>query len=145
MSEGGRPASKIDWKKVDELLMAGCSGSGIAHYIGINPATLYSRCLIEKQLQFSEYSQQKKEKGDEILRAHQYAKALGLTDKGDNTLLIWLGKNRLRQSDSPVEVELSQQSMAHFGSLMSQLAALQDKARKDLTIEDTTSNAEHKS
>lgn len=84
--------------------MAGCFGSGIAHYLGINPATLYSRCLEDKGIQFSEYSQQKKEKGDEILRAHQYAKALGLTDKGDNTLLIWLGKTRLKQSEDKDDV-----------------------------------------
>lgn len=98
-SLGGRPQSEIDWKKVDDLLMAGCMGTGIAHYLGIAPCTLYDRCLIDKGIPFSEYSQQKKEKGDEILRAHQYAKALGLTDKGDNTLLIFLGKVRLKQRE----------------------------------------------
>lgn len=102
MSDVGRPKSAIDWKKVEDLLMSGCMGTGIAHYLGINPATLYARCLEDKGIQFSEFSQQKKEKGDEILRAHQYAKALGLTDKGDNTLLIWLGKVRLRQREEAV-------------------------------------------
>ena len=98
----GRPAADIDWKKVEDLLMSGCSGAGIAHYLGINPATLYDRCFKDKGIQFSEFSQQKKEKGDEILRAHQYAKALGLTEKGDNTLLIWLGKVRLKQREEAV-------------------------------------------
>lgn len=95
----GQPKADIDWKKVDDLLIAGCMGTGIAAYIGISPETLYDRCLIDKGKLFSRYSQEKKEKGDEILRAHQYAKAIGLTDKGDNTLLIWLGKTRLKQRE----------------------------------------------
>jgi|SRR6185295_10498034 len=98
--KGGRPKAEIDWKKVEDLLLAGCMGTGIAAYLGISPETLYDRCLIEKGKLFSQFSQEKKEKGDEILRAHQYAKALGLTDKGDNTLLIWLGKTRLKQIDA---------------------------------------------
>lgn len=98
----GRPPSEIDWKKVEEMLIAGCMGTGIAAYLGISAQTLYDRCLIEKGILFSQFSQEKKEKGDEILRAHQYAKALGLTDKGDNTLLIWLGKTRLKQSEEKV-------------------------------------------
>lgn len=103
----GRPPANIDWNKVEDLLMAGCMGTGIAAYLGISAQTLYDRCLIEKKMLFSQFSQQKKEKGDEILRAHQYAKALGLTDKGDNTLLIWLGKTRLKQKENPLELEHS--------------------------------------
>lgn len=106
-SSAGRPAAEIDWKKVEDLLVAGCMGTGIAAYLGISAQTLYDRCLIEKKMLFSQFSQEKKEKGDEILRAHQYAKALGLTDKGDNTLLIWLGKTRLKQRENPLELEHS--------------------------------------
>lgn len=95
----GRPKVEIDWKKVDDLLMAGCLGTGIAAYLGIAPYTLYERCETDNGKSFTQYSQEKKEKGDEILRAHQFAKALGLTDKGDNTLLIWLGKTRLKQKE----------------------------------------------
>jgi hypothetical protein len=95
----GRPPSKIDWKKVDSLLVAGCSGAEIAAYLGVQPQTIYDRCLAEKKILFSRYSQEKQAKGDSILRAHQYAKALGKTTEGDNTLLIWLGKNRLRQKE----------------------------------------------
>lgn len=98
----GQPKLNIDWKKVEDLLMSGCMGTGIAAYLGISAQTLYDRCLIEKGILFSQFSQEKKEKGDEILRAHQYAKALGLTEKGDNTLLIWLGKTRLKQSEEKV-------------------------------------------
>lgn len=98
-----RPEILIDWKKVDDLLIAGCMGTEIAGYIGISANTLYDRVQDKYNCSFSQYSQEKKSKGESILRAHQYAKALGLTDKGDNTLLIWLGKQRLNQRDHKEE------------------------------------------
>lgn len=102
----GRPQADIDWKKVDDLLEAGCSGVEIASHFGLNPITLYDRCLTDHGIIFSKYSQEKHAKGDSILRAHQYAKALGLKDTGDNTLLIWLGKTRLKQRDESNNVNI---------------------------------------
>lgn len=92
-------AYEIDWDKVDELLMSGCLGTEIASYFGLNPETLYNRTKTDKGMGFHDYSASKKAKGESILRAHQYAKAIGLTEKGDNTLLIWLGKTRLGQRE----------------------------------------------
>lgn len=103
----GQEPKILDWKKIDELLIAGCTGTEIAGYFGIHPDTLYIRCQKEKSMGFSAYAQEKRSKGDSILRAHQYAKALGLTDKGDNTLLIWLGKTRLAQERAEKEFESS--------------------------------------
>jgi len=100
----GQPKANIDWKKVDELLIGGCLGTEIAGYLGISTYTLYDRCMSDNGVLFSQYSQDKHAKGDSILRAHQYAKALGLTEKGDNTLLIWLGKTRLKQIDSATQM-----------------------------------------
>jgi hypothetical protein len=97
---GGRPKADIDWDYVDSLLEAGCSGREISSTIGITPQTIYDRCLQDNKKEFSLYSQEKQAKGESLLRAHQYAKALGYTDKGDNTLLIWLGKTRLKQIDA---------------------------------------------
>ena len=97
----GRPKSDINWDRVDELLMAGCPGTHIAMHLGIAPETLYRRCLEENNINFEGYSRDKKKSGDDLLREHQYRKALGLTDKGDNTLLIWLGKQRLEQRENP--------------------------------------------
>jgi hypothetical protein len=103
----GRPRKEIDWKKVDDLLIAGCSGAEIAGYLGINPKTLYEHCEEEKGMLFSDYSSEYYSKGDAILRAHQFAKALGKVVDGDNTLLIWLGKNRLKQERKEKEFESS--------------------------------------
>ena len=89
----------IDWEEIDGLIMAGCHGTEIAGHLGITVQTLYARTKKEKKLTYHDYSASKKAKGESILRAHQYNKALGLTDKGDNTLLIWLGKTRLGQKE----------------------------------------------
>lgn len=101
----GRPEAIIDWKKVDDLLISGCSGAQIAGYFGLNPATIYDRCNKDHGIPFSEYSQQKYSKGETILKAHQFAKAIGKTKDGDNTLLIWLGKQRLGQKEPDKTLE----------------------------------------
>lgn len=99
----GRPKSVIDWKEVENLLLSGSPVREIAGYIGVDERTIYDRCEKDHGIKFSVYSQEFKAKGASILRAHQYAKALGKTNDGDNTLLIWLGKQRLDQRDKPKE------------------------------------------
>lgn len=100
-TENGRPAKNIDWDRVDQLLEAGCLGTEIASYFDVHPVTFYERVVREKGLSFTEYSTQKKPRGDAKLREAQYLKALD----GDNTQLIWLGKNRLGQKDSHEAVD----------------------------------------
>jgi len=92
---GGRPVKDIDWDKVDELLMAGCFTTEIAANIGVHKNTLYQRCEKEKGCGFSAYSQEKKAKGESLLRKVQYDVAMS----GDRTMLVWLGKQRLDQHD----------------------------------------------
>lgn len=92
----GRPQAFIDWKIVDELLEAGCPGTEIADSIGINQNTLYDRCNTDNGITFSHYSQLKSAKGEHKIRQKQYQKAID----GDNTLLIWLGKVRLKQTEN---------------------------------------------
>lgn len=95
VKQSGRPKAKINWEEVDNFLIAGCSGAEIAGYLGLNKATVYDRCEKDNGISFSKYSQQKKAKGDSMLRARQYQEAMD----GDKSLLIWLGKNRLGQTD----------------------------------------------
>ena len=92
----------IDWKKADDLLMAGCTIVEIASYFGCCRDTIYKRFESEFGYTLTTHAQQKREKGDTLLRAKQYEKAI----KGDNTLLIWLGKNRLKQKDKEVTEEV---------------------------------------
>ena len=110
--QNGSPKEKyIDWNLVNKLLEAGCTGTEIAPHFGIHYETLYDRAYKDFGIMWTEYAQRLRQKGDSSLRAVQYAKAL----KGDNMMLIWLGKNRLGQrdgedknKDSPHHEELKQ-------------------------------------
>ena len=93
----------IDWDIVDSLIEAGCDGTHVASYYGIHPDTLYNRCKEEKNLDFSAYKAEKRSNGDVKLFVAQFNKAIA---EKDNTMLIFLGKNRLGQKDK-TEVENS--------------------------------------
>jgi len=91
----GRPLKKIDWKEVDRLLENGCLGTEVAACFGMHPNTFYNRVEKECGCRFSDYQQQKRSKGDSALRSKQVEVALA----GDKTMLIWLGKQRLKQRE----------------------------------------------
>ena len=91
----GRHKTNIDWEKVNKYLQAQCDGVGIASLFGVHPNTLYRRCEEKYKMSFSEYSAQKKTEGKELLRAKQYQVAMS----GDKTMLVWLGKQYLNQTD----------------------------------------------
>lgn len=90
-----RPKKKIEWEIVDRMLEAGCNGTEVAASLGIHPDTLYLRCEEENNMGFSAYLSQKRAVGDRLLKMEQFRLAL----EGDRTMLVWLGKQRLRQSD----------------------------------------------
>jgi hypothetical protein len=93
--KAGRPKAVIDWVKVGEMLEAGSTAEGIAATIGISRDALYKRCQGDNNADFSTFSQQKRAKGDDMLRAKQFEVAM----TGDKTMLIWLGKQRLGQAE----------------------------------------------
>lgn len=90
-----RPKTIIDWTKVDKYLQAQCDGVGIAGLMGVDVETFYRRCKEDNKIGFSEYSAIKKGEGKELLRAKQF----GVAMDGDKTMLVWLGKQYLEQSD----------------------------------------------
>ena len=92
----GRPEKPVDWKKVDELLMAGCLGTEIAAHFDMCADSFYNKVKEKYNLVFSAYSLEKKQQGDSLIKKAQYDKAV--IDK-DNTMLVWLGKTRLKQKD----------------------------------------------
>lgn len=95
VKKAGRPKAIIDWQKVGQMLEADCTAVGIAATLGIEEDTLRKRCPADNKCTFSEFSQQKKAKGDELLRMKQFQTAMS----GNVTMQIWLGKQRLKQSD----------------------------------------------
>lgn len=89
----GRPEKPIDWKRVDDMIMAGCNGLEIAPHFNIHYTSFYDKIQKEYGMTFTEYSAQLYPKGDSLLRIKQFEKAM----KGDNQMLMLLGKERLKQ------------------------------------------------
>lgn len=111
----GRPKAKIDWDEVGKYLEAGSPGTAIASMYGISATTLYERCIRDNNVNFHDYSQEKRCKGDERLRAKQYHEAM----KGDRGMMIWLGKQRLAQKDK--------HDYEHSGSVTNNVTLYGDK------------------
>jgi len=84
----GRKRFDIDWKKVGQLLEAGCSGAEVAASMGMDRNTLYKACKRDHKIDFSAYLQEKRSSGNTILRAAQFKTAIG----GNVSMQIWLGK-----------------------------------------------------
>lgn len=116
MKKSGRKPAVIDWELVDRLLVSGCNGTDIAGHIGIHHDTLYGRCMSDKKTSFTAYSQQKRSSGNCLLRVAQFDQAVRKRDRG---MLIWLGKNRLGQSDKA--------EVAHKGGALIQIVNYSDK------------------
>lgn len=95
-SNMGRPKKHIDWDEVDKLLFIHCTHNEVAAWFNVHIDTLCNRCLDEKGMTFSEYSKQKTRRGKVSLRRRQYTKAV---EEGNTTMLIWLGKQWLDQTD----------------------------------------------
>ena len=83
----------IDKKQVEQLAGFGCTNKEIASFFGC------SADLLEKS--YSEFLTKGREKGKIRLRQWQMKAA----EKGNVTMLIWLGKQMLGQSEHPPEQE----------------------------------------
>lgn len=97
----GAPHKIIDWAIVEELMEAGCSGVEIAAYFDVCNQTFYERVANEKKMTYTDYKEKMVQRGNIPLKKKQYDEALN----GNVTLLIWLGKCRLGQTDKPQSIE----------------------------------------
>ena len=117
----GYPPTPIDWDKVDRMLIAGCVGTEIAPHFGLHEDTLYDRCEKEKGVPFSAYKAQKKSQGESLLRSKQFDVAM----KGDKTMLVWLGKQRLGQKENADNKEYDPQLLEAFKNFMDAMGKAQ--------------------
>lgn len=86
---------------------------------------------------FTAYSALKKDEGDSLLLKKQFEKALA----GDNVMLIWLGKNRMSQSDSGNQNNQKEESKTDVeNNLMLAKAILAKYKEKYGEINDTLPN-----
>ena len=86
----------IDWQKVDNMCAIHCKGEEIAFIMEMDYDTLAKCCKRDHKMQFSDYIRQKSATGKMSLRRRQYSAAM----EGNTTMLVWLGKNWLEQSDN---------------------------------------------
>jgi hypothetical protein len=122
-----RPEIPINWEEVDYMLKCGCLGTEIAAVFCMHPKSFYKRVEDKFEMTFTEYSQEKRAIGEKALRQKQYEKAMGLTETGDNTLLIWLGKNRLGQRNEDKMTVVTQEQQATLDKTMDMVDFLQSK------------------
>lgn len=61
MQDNCRKRIDLDWKKIDELLLAGCKGADIAKYFGIHDDTLKNAALRDFGLTWRLYCKKKKQ------------------------------------------------------------------------------------
>lgn len=96
MGKRGPKPTKPDWSQVEKLAALHCTGEEIAEFLGISYDTLERACKREMQMKLADYLAQKKSIGRTSLRRAQYTKAV---NEGNTTMLIWLGKQWLGQTD----------------------------------------------
>lgn len=92
-----RPRIEIDWKLVENLCNIHCTAEEICGVMGIAYETLVRNVKRTYKKRLDEYLEEKRAGGRVSLRRKQWNKAL--TGEGNTTMLIWLGKQHLGQSD----------------------------------------------
>jgi hypothetical protein len=117
----GRPTSVIDWDEVKESLLKGCTGQDIAAEQGVYYGTLTEACRREQKVQWTEFCSMYRHRGDALLRKKQFDSAM----TGDRTLLVWLGKQRLDQRDTPPQV-ITEEQKKGFEAVIATLDALRN-------------------
>lgn len=85
----GRPKKKIDYELVEKLAYIQCTQEEISSILGISTRTL------QKDKEFLRIYKNGMDNGKMSLRRLQWKAA----EKGNNTMLIWLGKQYLNQTD----------------------------------------------
>jgi hypothetical protein len=94
----GKPLINIDWDEIEKLCKLDCNGEEISAFLGIGYNTLERACKRVHKMAIGDYIKEKRGAGNVSLRRRQYKAAMD----GDRTMLIWLGKQRLGQSDKQV-------------------------------------------
>lgn len=86
---------EIDWAKVEMYLQAGSTQIRIAESLGINRDTLRDLAEEHYGISWNAFSAAQRSKGEMLLEAKQYQKAM----EGHVKMLVWLGKIRLGQKE----------------------------------------------
>ena len=91
----GRPRKELDFKELDKLCAIHATRKEIADWFECSEDTIDRRCMENFGITFASYYEQKAVNGKMSLRRKQFESAMA----GNVTLMIWLGKQYLGQSD----------------------------------------------
>ena len=91
----GRPRKEINFVEFEKLCALQATQQEIADWFAIDTDTLDRRIKEHYECKFSEIFNQKRGRGKIALRRMQMQAA----EKGNTTMLIWLGKQYLKQTD----------------------------------------------
>lgn len=97
-NKGGRPYidfTEKDWRQIEAMCAMMCTGEEIASVLGVSYDTLERRVKEKYNISCADYIKEKSAGGRASLRRHQYK----LAEAGNATMLIWLGKQYLGQTD----------------------------------------------
>ena len=91
----GRPRVAIDWTILDALLRIQCTRREVASVLGCSDDTITRAVKRAHRMTYEEYAASHAAAGHVSIRRRQYELAMS----GDRTMLIWLGKQYLGQSE----------------------------------------------
>ena len=118
---------KVDWEIADRLFESGCDGTQVAAHFGMHADTLYKRVEEERGMAYSAYKQLKRHKGQALIWAKQYEKAI----KGDNVMLIWAGKQLCDQRENKEKEKIDNEVIKQFNTLMNYINNQQSTSKED--------------
>lgn len=105
---GGRPLKEINWEQFNKLCELQCTLEEFASFFDCSEDTIERACEREHGMKFKELFKLKSKRGHVALRRAQWRKAV---EKLDNTMLIWLGKQHLKQKDkSDAELDIEKEA-----------------------------------
>lgn len=109
MAKTGRPQVEIDRDTFEKLCVLQCTKQDIANWFECSEDSIERWAKREYGETFAVVFAQKRQKGKVSLRRMQWASA----EKGNVTMLIWLGKQYLGQKDQQgIEISNSKEKFA---------------------------------
>lgn len=135
-NRGGRPRKEIDRITFEKLCEIQCTLTEIAGVLRVSEDTVERWCERTYELGFAECFKKFSAAGKTSLRRQQFE----LAKKGNATMLIWLGKQYLGQTDKPIEavdeeINLDELSNALCGALV-QAAVRRRASQRTIDKED---------
>ena len=97
-----RPKKKISQKQFESLCAIQCTKEEICNVLDVTEKTLNNWCKETYGEGFSLVFSKKRALGKASLRRNQWK----LAENGNSTMQIWLGKQILKQSESPLQDEI---------------------------------------